>query len=154
MWHTVEAKGGVVMIPYRPKRPLDSKSLDELIEVWARAAGSPMSPQAFCDAFDLVACADWGRMQPDGSDYGGAWGATEECPERRDAFEATRLANRLALSRLPYPPATVLYAIGYLCPRRCESVARVSDLLAWARAEALAARGVELPLNPEGSPAQ
>jgi len=144
MWHTAEMPSGVAMVPYRTRRPVDQESLAEVVDLWKK--NTKMTAEEFYTAFDEKACADWSKMQPDGSSFGGAWDAPEGSAERRDAWETTRRANGKALAALPYPPQTVLYAIDYLCARRCESVTRVADWLAWIHTEARSALGAELPL--------
>ena len=149
MWHSESLSGGgAAMAPYLPRRPVDEKSLTEVIALWQSTP--PFGSETF-DTFykkyDGSACSDWAKMQPDGKDFGGAWDAPEGSEERRDAWDITRRANGVALAALPYPAAVILYTVEYLCARRCESVNRVADWLAWVRAEARVARKVDLPLT-------
>jgi hypothetical protein len=132
MWQTSLEDGGLVMKPYLPKNPIDAESLAALTDLWQATCSCAWTFDLFYARYNAEACADWDVMPPGG-------GAAK-------AGSGTRRANGEALAALPYPPAAILYALSYLCPRRCESVARVADWLAWVRAAAQT-RGTALPLT-------
>lgn len=137
MWHATETPSCIALAPYPPERPVDRKSYAEVVELWRAASRTPGDTfDAFYAAFDAAACGDWSRMRPDGS----------EADDATAAAERLRRRNGEALAALPYPAAVILYAIRYLCPRRCESVASVADWLAWIRADAQR-NGTALPLT-------
>ena len=121
MWAEYTTPSGFCCHSYIPRQPADQETIQIVVDLWQQ--NERLTTQEFWEAFDCQACTDWDTMQPDGTSFGGAW-----LTDRSNARELTRLQNFACLAKLQFPRRTILYAIDFLCPRRCESVIQSQGL--------------------------
>jgi len=106
------------------QRPINDDIFEKITLLWAE--NEQMTFDEFYEKYDAQACTDWNKKQPNGEFYGDLWDEDVD-----DPWKVLRKANGKALHELPYPPQTILLAMKYLCPYRCDSVIEVRDWLAW-----------------------
>ena len=139
MWAEYTTPSGFGCYPYIPRQPANQKTIQIVVDLWQQ--NDRLTTQEFWEAFDCEACSDWSKMQPDGTPFGGAW-----LTDKSNAWNLTRLQNFVCLAELQFPRRTILYAIDFLCGRRCESVIQVKEWLEWIRQRVKATEQIDLAL--------
>ena len=139
MWAEYTTPSGFCCHSYIPRQPADQETIQIVVDLWQQ--NERLTTNEFWEAFNCQACSDWSKMQPDGTSFGGAW-----LTDKSNAWDLTRLQNFACLAELQFPRRTILYAIDFLCPRRCESVIQVKEWLEWIRQHVKATEQIDLAL--------
>jgi len=92
-----------------------------------------LDKSTFEKEYNKIACADWSKMQPDGTSFGGFYDYPEGSHERENAHMLTRNQNCEALWDLPYPKKFILETIKIGCSWRRESVRRSNFMCEWMK---------------------
>ena len=79
---------------------------------------APLNDAQFIEWFEEHACTDWGKMQRDGTPFGGFW----DIDDGSKAYDLTKADNLRGLLELPYPRRLMKTAINYGCSTRLECV--------------------------------